>query len=270
MHAAEREKLIVQLVRDHDFVSFRELDRLLASSPATIRRDLERLAGERKVDRVRGGVRAIQTHEPPHLSVSPFSVNIARNRAAKAAIGAAAAALCAPGETIIIDGGSTTFHICPHLAALGLHVITNSLHIVNSLLPQQNTQVSMPSGALFREQNILLSPFEDDGLSRYRASRMFMGAASIGPHGLMQTDAILTHAERRLMERADEIVALIDSTKFAAPAGHVVAELGELDALVTDDKISDKAAAMIEAAGIRLITVKTAIAAQRAARPAHG
>ena len=49
----------------------------------------------------------------------------------------------------------------------------------------------MPGGTLYREQNIILSPYEDDGISRFRASRMFMGAAAVGQHGVMQTDVIL-------------------------------------------------------------------------------
>ena len=52
----------------------------------------------------------------------------------------------------------------------------------------------MPGGAVFREQNIILSPFEDDGINRYHATKLFMGAAAIGPRGLMQADVVWNFA----------------------------------------------------------------------------
>src|SRR5206468_9086914 len=57
MHAAEREAAILRLIGDSGFVSFRELERRLDASPATIRRDLERLASESRVVRVHGGAK---------------------------------------------------------------------------------------------------------------------------------------------------------------------------------------------------------------------
>jgi DeoR family ulaG and ulaABCDEF operon transcriptional repressor len=257
MHAAEREHAILELFHDRDFVSFSELDRLLEASQATIRRDLGRLETSGLIVRVRGGARLAQPTEKhedgPHLSGVPFHENIGRHRLEKRAIGKAAAALCSAGESVIIDGGSTTLQMCPHLAPLGLQVLTNSLHIVSALLPQPNTRISLPAGAVFREQNIVLSPFEDDGASRYRASKMFLGAASIGRHGLMQTDVILVQAERRLLERADMAIVLVDSSKFNAPAGHAVCDLKDIDIVVTDDAIKHADAQMLEQAGVRLI-----------------
>ena len=58
-------------------------------------------------------------------------------------------------------------------------------------------------------------------MPRFHAPKLFMGAAALGPTGLMQADIILVTAERRLIERADEIIVLADSSKFAGPSGHV-------------------------------------------------
>jgi DeoR family ulaG and ulaABCDEF operon transcriptional repressor len=256
MHAEERERAILKLLEEREFISFTELNSRMDASEATIRRDLGRLEDMGRIVRVHGGARLVGAGgapETPHLLGVPFHENIALRRAEKEAIGRAAAALCAPGESVIIDGGSTTLQMCPHLAPLGLQVLTNSLHIVSALLPQPNTRISLPAGAVFREQNIVLSPFEDDGISRYRASKMFLGAASVGKHGLMQTDVILVQAERRLLDRADQAVLLVDSSKFRAPAGHVVCELEEIDVLVTDDGISGGDKRMLESAGIRVV-----------------
>jgi DeoR family ulaG and ulaABCDEF operon transcriptional repressor len=258
MHASEREAAILDLVTARGFISFRVLETHLAASPATIRRDLERLANAGRLSRVRGGVRAIRANGAPddaaaRLSGVPFHENIGRNRAQKEAIGKAAAALCQPGEGVMIDGGSTTLQMCPHLAGLGLQVLTNSLHIVSALLNQAGTRILVPSGAVFPEQNIILSVFGDDGMPQFHAPKLFMGAAALGPRGLMQADIVLVAAERRLIERADQIIVLVDASKFEGPSGNVVCALEEIDTIISDDRLPDAAAQMIERAGISLL-----------------
>jgi DeoR family ulaG and ulaABCDEF operon transcriptional repressor len=256
MHAEERERAILALLEKRGFVSFRELDKRLTASPATVRRDLERLAVAGRIVRVHGGAK-IPDAVTAGLSGVPFHENIKKNAAAKAAIGKAAAELCRPGESIIIDGGSTTLQMCPHLAELGLQVVTNSLHIVSALFPQAKTRVHLPAGTLFREQNIVLAPFDDDGTSHYQASRIFIGAASVGRGGLMQTDVILLQAERRLIARAREVVLLVDSSKFRAPTGQSVCGLDAISTLVTDDGLGEAEARMVSRAGVKLIVVKS-------------
>ncbi len=261
MHANERESLILNLLSERGFISFQDLERRVNGSPATIRRDLERLAADGKLARVRGGAKAMVSPAAsanalataPHLAGVPFHENIARNTAEKQAIGRAAAALCQPGEGVMIDGGSTTLQMCPHLAGLNLQVLTNSLHIVSALINQAGTRILVPSGAVFPEQNIILSVFGEDGMPRFHAPKLFMGAASIGVQGLMQADVVLVAAERRLIERADEIIVLVDASKFEEPSGNVVCGLEDISTIVTDDRISDKFAKIIEIAGVRLI-----------------
>lgn len=256
MHAQDRERTILAMLESRGFVTFRELDKRLNASPATLRRDLERLAVAGRIVRVHGGAK-VSDSQPAGLTGVPFHENIKKNAAAKAAIGKAAAELCRPGESIIIDGGSTTLQICPHLEGLELQVVTNSLHIVSALLPQAKTRVYLPAGALFREQNIVLSPFEDDGTAHYQASKMFIGAAGVGPFGLMQTDVILLQAERRLMARASTVVLMVDSSKFHVTGGQAVCDLKSIGTIITDEAISDKDARMIKRAGVKLMLVDT-------------
>jgi DeoR family ulaG and ulaABCDEF operon transcriptional repressor len=259
MHAAEREKLIADLLERTGFISFRDLEKQIAASPATLRRDLERMAEQGRLQRLRGGAqRSDHRHDgspssPSGLMGIPFHENISRNRAAKEAIGKAAAALCGPGEGVMIDGGSTTLQMCEHLSGLNLQVLTNSLHIVGALLPQQGTRILVPAGAVFREQNIILSPAGEDSMPRFHAPKLFMGAAAVGAQGVMQADPILVAAERRLMERAEQVILLVDSSKFSGSSGAVVCELDEIDIVVTDAGISPEQVNMLKKADIQLI-----------------
>lgn len=262
MHFTEREKYILELIRQKGFVSFRQLNRDIDASPATLRRDLERLSQDGAILRVRGGAKLPEGAEPPseqaRLMGAPFVDNIARRVAEKQAIGKAAADLCVPNEGVMIDGGSTTLQMCPHLKGLNLQVLTNSLHIVGALLQQQGTRVNVPGGAVFREQNIILAAAGDDSMPKFYGPKLFMGAASVGPQGPMQADIILVAAERRLIERADDVVLLVDSSKFEEPSGNVVCDLDEVTTLITDTGLADAHAQFIERAGVNLITVDPA------------
>ena len=254
MHAAEREAAIFRLISDSGFVSFRELERKVDASPATIRRDLERLSVEGRVVRIFGGAKLpSEAAAVSSLTGVPFHQNIGLNRAAKEVIGKAAAAQCQPGEGVIIDGGSTTLQMCPHLEGLGLQVLTNSLHIVSALLPQASTRITLPGGAVFREQNIILSAAGDDLMPRFHAPKLFMGAAAVGPQGIMQADVVLVAAERRFIERAEQVILLVDSSKFEGSSGHVVCDLAEIDIVVTDDGIRPPHREMLESAGIAVV-----------------
>jgi DeoR family ulaG and ulaABCDEF operon transcriptional repressor len=261
MHATERERLILDMMSEPGFVTYRALEANIDASPATIRRDLSRLEEAGQIARVRGGAKLRPDAEgrpamsPGRLVGTPFQDNLNRRRPQKEAIGRAAAALCQPGEGIMIDGGTTTFQMCPYLAGLNLQVLTNSLHIVSALLSQSGTRLLVPSGAVFPEQNIILSPEGDESMPRFHAPKLFMGAASVGTSGIMQADVLLVAAERRLMEKADQVIVLADSSKFQRSSGTVVCGLEDIDILITDSGITDEDARSVRAADVELIVV---------------
>lgn len=253
MHAAEREKLILAALAPQGFVSYRSLEAALSASPATIRRDLARLEEAGEIVRVHGGAKLPAAPAAAHLLGTPFDEAIGQNLPAKRAIGKAAAALVEPGEGIMLDGGTTTLQMCPHLAGLGCQVLTNSLHVVNALLPQQGTSILLPSGTVFREQNIVLAAAGEDSMPRFHAPKLFMGAAALGPQGAMQADVVLVAAERRLIDRAEQVVLLVDSSKFAGSSGAIVCGLDEIDVVVTDAGIPAAMRSALEAAGVKVI-----------------
>jgi DeoR family ulaG and ulaABCDEF operon transcriptional repressor len=270
-HATEREREILRLLADRGFVAFRDLERHIDASPATLRRDLERLCADGRLERVHGGARRKEpaaTQAPGQsqaLQGVPFHENIHLHTAEKRAIGEAAARLCQRGEAIMIDGGSTTLQMCPHLVGLDLQVFSNSLHVVSALLAQAGTRVLVPGGAIFREQNIILSATGDDLMPKFHAPRLFMGAAGIGEQGLLQADVVLVAAERRLIERADRLIVLADSSKFDKPSGNVVCDLAVIDTVITDDRLAAEHRQMLHRAGVELIIAESRFTPSQAA-----
>jgi len=214
---------------------------------------LERLEIEGKLARIRGG--AANLVSVPRTSNHTQDKSKSRKLALVEAIGRAAAGLCDQGDNIIIDGGSTTLHMCTHLEPLGLQVLTNSMCITAALLPQTNTHICITGGTFFREQGVLLNPFDDDATRGFHATKMFLNVASVSRYGLAQSDVILIQSERRLFPAAKQLIALVESCKFAASASHILCSLADVHTMITDEDISEENANMVEEAGVRLITV---------------
>ena len=87
-----------------------------------------------------------------------------------------------------------------------------------------------------------------------------MGCRGLGPLGLMEGDPLLVQAEQKLIGQADELVVLADSTKLAARSSLLLCPLARIHTVITDDGISDRDAAMLQAADIRLIVAQAGAA----------
>lgn len=252
MHQAERKRLILDILSRRPLASVDELVSTLGVSAATIRRDLNRLSSEGVIERVHGG--AQKADHATGLRGSPFAQNLTVNVPQKKAIAELAASLIAPSETIILDAGTTTYFMCPFLTGRDLQVLTNSLPIVNALYKDTSVRLHVPGGQIYPEQDIILSPFRDDATGNYAASKMFMGAHGLWTQGLVQEDSTLVQAERRLLDRANELIVVADSSKLQPCTGLVLCGLEQISALVTDAGIDEAARTMIENAGIDLLT----------------
>ncbi len=256
MHESERHRVILSAVEGRPVVTVTDLVTLTGSSEATIRRDIATLHVQKKLRRVRGGAESVAPPQFVGINARPFSVNEGIRIAEKRAIARAAVDLCADGEAIIINGGTTTFQMVHPLTAKRLQVFTNSFPIAEHLLKHSKNTVLLPAGAIYREQNIILSPFDEDGSRHFYARRMFMGCRGLGPLGLMEGDPLLVQAEQKLIGQADELVVLADSTKFAARSSLLLCALSRIHTVITDDGITDRDASMLDAAEIRLIVAQ--------------
>ena len=265
MHEKDRHRVILSAVQHRAVATIPELVELTGASEATVRRDVNALDADGRLRRVRGGAEALSPQQFPGLAGRPFTINAGVMQAEKAAIAREAAKLCADGEPIIINGGTTTYAMVHPLATMRLKVLTNSLPIANHLLAHSRNQLLVPGGAIYREQQIILSSFQNDAVSHFWARRMFMSCHGLAPMGLMEVDPLLIRAEEKLIDRAEELVVLADSSKFANRSSLVLCPLERIDTVITDDGVSDREAAMLEAAGVTLIVARTAEAGRASA-----
>ena len=264
MHEKERHRIILSSIQDRPVMTVIDLCSLTGASEATIRRDIATLHMQKKLRRVRGGAEAMTPQTFTGLAGRPFALNETINIAAKQAIARAAVDLCDDGEPIIINGGTTTFQMVHPLASKRMQVFTNSFPIAEHLLKHSRNTIMLSGGAIYREQNIILSPFDNDVTRNFYARRMFMGAQGLGPLGLMEADPLLIQAEQKLIGQADELIVLVDSSKFANRSSLLLCPLNRIDTVITDDRITDRDAALLEAADVTLIVTTPGAASAQA------
>jgi DeoR family ulaG and ulaABCDEF operon transcriptional repressor len=256
MHEKERHRIILSAVQEKPVVTVPELVELTESSEATIRRDIAALHLQKRLRRVRGGAESITPPQFMGIAGRPFSVNETLHAAQKRAIAREAVELCKDGDPIIINGGTTTFQMVHFLTNRRMTIFTNSFPIADHLLKHSKNTVMLSGGTIYREQNIILSPFENDVTRNFYAKRMFMGAQGLGPLGLMEGDPLLIQAEQKLIDQADELVVLIDSSKFRQRSSLILCRLARISTVVTDAGLEDRDARMLEDAGVSLVVAK--------------
>lgn len=244
-HSIKRANLTLGALQATGFLAFRDLQRLLCVSPATIRRDLIALERKGAVSRVRGGVMLAQTDRCPTTSWPPpgrEGLNSSRpisNLAAKKAIARAAIELVHPCEELLVGDGTTTIELCHLLAGLNCTVLTNSLAIMDCLLPQSDTRVIVSSGWVMGTENVIVPMHPDEPMPGIRAKKLFMSPEAISAQGILQSDDRLAAAQRDLIARAEAVIVLADSSKFARRSGAIVCSLDRVQTLITDNVPAD-------------------------------
>lgn len=257
MRSHKRHQRLLKLLDDHGQASVEELMAWLNASAATVRRDLAWLAARHQIQRLRGGARRLAPAVAGRSALrSPaFEQALGRMPAAKRAIARRAAALCRADETVIINGGSTTYAMADDLPRSGLRVLTNSLALAERLLADSDNQVILPGGSVYRAQNIIVSPFEHDVTQHHHALRLFTSVHGLSPAGPLEADPLLLQAERRFLQQAEQLVVLADSSKFERRSGLLLCPLARVHCVITDTGAPDAAVQWLERAGVQVVVV---------------
>ena len=171
MHERERWQVIKAMLKQQLLVRIADVCRATGASEASVRRDFSRLAEMGTATRVRGGLEAMPgsqmaSSDAPSLATRSFEISKTLNVAAKRAIARAAVALCSDGDAIIINGGTTTFEMGEFLRERRLKVLTNSYPLAETLIHHSNCRVALPGGEVYREQKLIVSPFEEDAIQK--------------------------------------------------------------------------------------------------------
>lgn len=244
----ERQERIRKLLTRERYVSVRDLADQEDVSDMTIRRDLEALAERGHVRRVFGGA-----HVPEATAVEQVYIDrMHQNREAKEAIAERAVQEISDGDTVALDGSTTSVYLARCLAGRDVVVVTTSLLVAQELV-DADMEVVLPGGVLRSRTLCLVGPVAERNLSDFHVDTVFFSTGGLHPtHGLTDTHDLEAAVKRSMFEIGGRLVALIDSSKFGRKALHPLTPLERIDMLVTEAPPAEEIAAALARQNVRV------------------
>lgn len=249
LRKSERRDQIVAELRLHPHVRVSELAARFAVSTETVRRDFEALERKGLVTRAPGGASAPGPGAGPSLDERSLARSRERER-----IGRHAAALVQPGETLMIDSGSTTLQVARFLSFAGTPctVVTNSLHVAMTLGQSAAAKVILCPGSYLPSEAAVVGEDTIEFLRGYRVGRCFIGATALLPDGPMETVEGYAAVKRGMLAQSDRRHLVIDSDKFGRGGFARLGPLGLFDSIITDSAPGEALAAALATAGVEI------------------
>ncbi len=174
----------------------------------------------------------------------------------KKAIAAAAVGLVADGDTILVDGGSTTYEVARLLVGRPLHVVTTSLPVANLFASDGNSDLVLIGGNICPRSGVARGPYADRMLAMVRVRKAILSVAGIHDAGFFNDDLLLVETERAMMRAANEVIVVADSTKFGHQSLTHLCPLDAVQHLVADGGIAPEWRAKLLAAGVDLVVAE--------------
>jgi DeoR family transcriptional regulator, fructose operon transcriptional repressor len=247
MIVEERRQKVLELVNERGFVSLSELAKVLNASESTIRRDLDYWGHHGMIKRTHGGA-MFRDDVLPALEERTL-----RETEEKRQIAQSAATRIQNGDSILIDGGTTTLELARLLVDRPLQVVTNSLPIANLFASSRETDLVMLGGYVYPRTGVALGPLTIRMLDDIHVHQTIMSVGGITAEGLFNSNLLLVETERAMMRAADEVVVLADHTKIGQKALAFLCELPAIDTLIVDRGVKPEQRTLIAQGEVKLL-----------------
>lgn len=248
----KRLEQIMELLQRDKMADIRQLSELLGVTPKTIRLDLEKLESMGLLQRVHGG--AVLSKQPP--STYPTPSHRQKNLPEKGQIARKALSLLQEKEVILLDDGSTSLELAKLLGDFRITVLTNDIFIVNELMYKPNVTLYVIGGSMKRDGESYVINGEDaiQFIKKYRVSKLFLGTSTIDlKNGLMIFYYGDRSTKRAFMAAADEVICMVDSSKFGHTAFTRIADVQEVDTIISDPALPDSVAEEYRNCGVQVM-----------------
>ncbi len=251
LFAEERQRAILEQLRQQGKVTVEELTLAFRVSPPTIRADLSRLEEQGLLRRTHGGAIAVGNtlYEPPYAERAVL------RQAEKRAIARAAAELVHEGETILLDAGTTCYEIALLLKEFrALTVVTNSLATAQALAENEAIETILIGGTVQPRRRATLGALAARFLEPIHCDRAFVAFSGVhATAGFTVIDFDAAQVKAQMLRRAKQAIAVADSSKVGQVAFACVAPLTAAHLILTDAGLLAEDRAALEEAGLRLI-----------------
>ena len=248
MNTQARRKKIEEILHAEGFCNVASLAKLLGASEVTIRNDLSTLEDEGKVTRIHGG--AILTVERPRGE--HFEERTTVNQDQKVWIARRAAELVNNYDTLVLDASTTAFYMADYLKNhRGLTIFTNGIEVAFRLAENRAHKVMLIGGLLRPETGSLTGQFGSEVLQSVRAKKAFVSCTGWSPGlELMDGDLFEAQIKKDMVEAAESVFLLVDSSKFEKQGVAPFAPLSRMNMVITDDQVDALALAQLRQSGI--------------------
>lgn len=249
----DRRARIAAMVRQRGSVRVQELAELFQVSSVTIRTDLVQLEKEGALVRDRGG--AVSIAQPSALVA--FEQRAILHQEVKERIGRAAASLVAPGDTILLDAGTTVVEMVRYLPiGAQLTVVTNALNVAIELRARGETRVVLLGGTVNYETFGTLGPMAEQALDDLNVQKLFLAAETVDlTSGITDSTMEIAQVKRAMVRAARQVVLLADSSKWGRAGFIKVAPLSAVQTVVVDAGLPPSECATMERMGVNLMLV---------------
>ena len=253
MLPSERRTRILELVARQGSVQVSELSDQFHVSEVTIRSDLDVLASQGLLVRERGGAVATSA---ANLLVA-YEQRARLHTEQKRRIGVAAARLVCPGDTIIMDAGTTVMAMARSLRSLpDLTVFTNGLNIATEVGVLSNVHVIVLGGLMNQHLIATAGPHAEWALKDLVAQKLFLGTRDVDVEaGMTDLFSDVVRVKKAMIRAAKQVILLADATKWGKVSLIEVGPLSVVHTIITDSGLAEDTRAEIERAGIELIVV---------------
>ncbi len=245
----ERERLILQALGD-GVRTITELSEKLGVSEATVRRDLQSLEEQGKAKRVHGG--AVRNKFPRTEPI--FDEKATFHAREKDVIAKAALTFIEDNDTIYLDGGSTVLNLAKRLdSKKNLTIVTNSMMAAAALMESDHKLILI--GGEFRAiSRTFVGPLTGKIISSLTINKAFLGTIGFSiQDGISTTDANEAYTKGLIMDRAEKVFVLVDSSKIGSPSFATSGTLSDIDILITDPGIPERALKELRKKNIQVI-----------------
>ena len=194
----------------------------------------------------------------PRSDEFAFSARDTRQLAEKEAIGRACAELILPGQSVILDAGTTVYHVARYLESKAPQIITNSLPVANLFASANRLEVVVSGGVIYPRLGVLVGPLAVEAFSRIHADVAIMSAGGLTLEGITNSHGLLIDIQRAMIKGAQRVVFCLDHTKLGRQSVLPLCELDCVDTIVTDSAAAAELVDALRGRGIEVIVAPAA------------